>query len=78
MFNQTCYFGLNPIDGCIKCYDTELYVRYVRGSNAIGVNNISVDAGQEIVTDVATGLSWTLQDSDAAMNWAESPCSRTR
>lgn len=70
MGDQTCNFGLNPIDGRIKCYGTmdprtgsesELFVRYVRGSTSIGVNSFTADA--DIVTDAATGLQWMKNDS---------------
>ena len=76
MTNPTnCIFGLNLIDGRIKCYEierpngdiNEMYVRYVRGNTKVGVNSFSL--ADSIVKDAATGLEWMENDSGSAMNW---------
>ncbi|MCB0154134.1 MAG: DUF1566 domain-containing protein [Anaerolineae bacterium] len=76
--NQTCAFGLNLADGRIKCYPSETngppaklnYIYFVRGNPAYGLNAFS-DNGDGTVTDHATGLTWSQDDSGAGMNWAE-------
>ncbi len=76
--NQTCVFGLNLADGRIKCYPsatsgsvTKLnYVYFVRGNTVYGVNDFS-DNGDGTITDSATGLMWSQNDSGAGMNWEE-------
>lgn len=76
--NQTCTFGLNLADGRIKCYPAGSegpqaklnYVYFVRGNPGYGINNFS-DNGDGMVTDSATGLMWSQNDSGAGMNWAE-------
>lgn len=76
--NQTATFGLNLADGRIKGYPsgtsgplTKLnYVYFVRGNTAYGVNNFS-DNGDGTLTDNATGLMWSQEDSGIGMNWAE-------
>ena len=76
--NQTCAFGLNLADGRIKCYPSSSsgpqsklnYVYFVRGNTAYGSNNFS-DNGDGAVTDNATGLMWSQDDSGAGLNWAE-------
>ena len=47
-----------------------MYVRYVRGNPAYGVNDF-VDGGDGTVTDRATGLAWSRTDSGTGMNWQE-------
>ena len=79
-------FGVNFADGRIKGYPTEgrgpngaktYFVIYVRGNTAYGENNF-VDNGNGTVTDNATGLTWTQNDSgsgmdyEAALNYCES------
>ncbi len=73
-------FGVNFADGRIKGYpvgpmpgqseDKGYYVLYVRGDSAYGENSL-VDNGDGTITDDATGLMWTQNDSGAGMNWAE-------
>jgi hypothetical protein len=67
MNGQTCQFGLNPIDGRIKCYPPgqEKFVRYVRGAEtAIGINDFEISGDDNgVVIDKATGLEWMLYDS---------------
>jgi len=41
--------------------ETELFVRYVRGSTSIGLNSFTAEA--DIITDAATGLQWMQKDS---------------
>ncbi len=76
--NQTCTFGLNLADGRIKCYPsgtsspmTKLnYVYFVRGNTAYGVNEFTAN-GDGTITDNATGLMWSQDDSGAGMNWED-------
>jgi hypothetical protein len=73
---QSCNFGLNPIDGRIKCYGGNLHVRYVRGITTVGQNDFA--ASSEVVADRNTGLEWQRYDSgfynaggpgDGNMDW---------
>lgn len=79
MMGDSTVFGVNFADGRIKGYpkydpptgDAKLlYVRYVRGNSAYGVNSFeSNDDGT--VTDNATGLMWQQNDSEEALNWED-------
>ncbi len=74
---QQAMFGVNFADGRIKGYPTgsgrgpskTYFVIYVRGNTSYGINNFS-DNGNGTVTDHATGLTWTQNDSGAGMNWS--------
>lgn len=70
-------FGVNFADGRIKGYPvvqhqgrlTQLYVRYVRGNPAYGVNTFK-NNNDGSISDLATGLMWSVQDSGGrGMNW---------
>ena len=69
-------FGLNLADGRIKGYDLKMpdgsektfFVQLVRGGSGYGVNGF-VDNGDGTVTDRATGLMWTKEDSGSAATW---------
>ncbi|MCP4023741.1 MAG: DUF1566 domain-containing protein [Desulfobacteraceae bacterium] len=79
-------FGVNFADGRIKGYgmimrgfEKKFYVLYVRENTAYGQNNF-VDNNDDTITDLATGLMWTTNDSsyfnagmsqDGSMNWEE-------
>jgi hypothetical protein len=72
-------FGVNFADGRIKGYPRDTgpqgqpmteFVRYVRGNLNYGINN-SVDNGDETITDNATGLMWSKDDSGQGMNWED-------
>ena len=73
-------FGVNFADGRIKGYsDTsprgggmslKLYARYVRGNPAYGKNDF-VSNTNGTITDKATGLMWSQDDSKKGMNVAE-------
>ena len=78
-------FGVNFADGRIKGYplvrnpaidpaggsgDFLLYARYVRGNPAYGQNRF-LEPGDGTITDEATGLMWTREDSGSGMNWQE-------
>ena len=73
-------FGVNFADGRIKGYPTgpmpgqssgKLYfVLYVRGNPDYGINDF-VDNGNGTITDNATGLTWTQDDSGKGLNWAD-------
>lgn len=73
--NQQAAFGLNLADGRIKGYPsgdgpvTKLnYVYFVRGNDDYGVNAFQ-DNGDGTVTDNATGLMWSQDDSAQGMDW---------
>ncbi len=63
-------FGVNFADGRIKGYPTSklFYVRLCRGNTDYGVNNF-VDNGDGTVTDHATGLMWSQDDSGDGVNF---------
>ena len=60
-------FIVNDWTGHIKALDGRRYVRCVSGDE-YGINDF-VDNGDSTVTDAATGLMWTQDDSGEAMNW---------
>jgi len=67
---QVSAFGVNHGTGHIKSYPVDgrgNYVRVVRGES-YGVNDF-VDNGDGTVTDVATGLMWSQDDSGVGMDW---------
>ena len=76
--NQTATFGLNLADGRIKGYPSDSgaginklnYVYFVRGNTDYGINRF-VNNGDGTVTDEATGLMWSRNDSGTGMNWEE-------
>ncbi len=68
-------FGVNFADGRIKGYPivsrrgtTQFHVLYVRGNTNYGKNRFE-DNGDQTITDHATGLTWTKQDSSRPLNW---------
>ena len=70
-------FGVNFADGRIKGYgltlfnrDKTFFVIYVRGNTSYGQNDF-VDNGDGTVTDDATGLMWTQDDSAIALDWQQ-------
>ncbi len=73
-------FGVNLADGRIKGYPTEamqgggtgklFYVHYVRGNTEYGINDFT-DNSDGTVTDNATGLMWSQEDSKSGLNWQE-------
>jgi len=74
--NETM-FGVNFADGRIKGYPTQrgpngqpktFFVIYVRGNTVYGENDF-VDNGNGTVSDHATGITWTQNDSTTGMNW---------
>ena len=80
MGGQTAMFGLNLADGRIKGYPVDptpmepngkgFYVYYVRGNTNYGINNF-LDNGDGTITDNATGLQWTQNDSGEGLNWED-------
>ena len=78
MFGDHTVFGVNFADGRIKGYGTWLrgsdktaFVYFVRGNADYGVNAFS-DNGDGTVTDNATGLMWSRDDSGGdGMTWEE-------
>jgi len=74
-------FGVNFADGRIKGYglampgpggssEKTFFVICVRGNTAYGINNFT-DNGDQTVTDKATGLIWSKNDSGSGMNWSD-------
>ncbi len=71
-------FGVNFADGRIKGYgsgpmpgqsvDKQFYVYYVRGNTQYGINDFD-DNGDSTISDNATGLMWTQNDSGEGMTW---------
>ncbi len=73
---ETLIFGVNVADGRIKGYGTglggrskEFTVRFVRGGES-GENDFA-DNGDGTISDKATSLMWSKEDSKAAMNWEQ-------
>jgi len=79
MLGSPTMFGVNFADGRIKGYtldmsyqgpgDAKFPVRLVRGA-AYGENDFA-DNGDGTISDRASGLMWTKEDSAAGMNWPE-------
>ncbi len=74
--NENLVFGVNFADGRIKGYglglggqDKQFMVRMVRGE-AYGINDFA-DNGDGTISDNATSLMWSKEDSKEAMNWEE-------
>ncbi|MBN1857697.1 DUF1566 domain-containing protein, partial [Candidatus Bipolaricaulota bacterium] len=71
-------FGVNFADGRIKGYglsdprggQMQFYVRYVRGNTAYGENDF-VSNGDGTISDLATGLMWSQDDSGTGMDWED-------
>ncbi|WP_198013777.1 Lcl C-terminal domain-containing protein [Desulforegula conservatrix] len=81
MHNNATIFGVNFADGRIKGYPKYepssgetvgklLYVRYVRGNPEYGKNSFQANS-DSTVSDLATGLMWSKDDSRQGMNWAD-------
>ena len=76
--DQSAAFGLNLADGRIKGYPTGTsgpmtklnYVFFVRGDTDYGVNEF-VDNADGTITDNATRLMWSQDDSGDGMNWED-------
>jgi hypothetical protein len=70
-------FGVNFADGRIKGYglslfglDKTFFVIYVRGNTGYGRNGF-IDNGAGAITDEATGLMWSRDDSGSNLDWEE-------
>jgi len=73
-------FGVNFADGRIKGYGTgpipgqaeekQFYVYYVRGNTDYGINDFE-DNQDGTISDSATGLMWSQDDSGECLNWEE-------
>lgn len=76
-------FGVNFADGRIKGYPkevrdprgntqkiTKLYIRYVRGNTDYGKNELK-ENDDKTISDSATGLMWSKEDSKKGMNWKD-------
>ncbi|PUB79021.1 MAG: hypothetical protein DBO99_04965 [gamma proteobacterium symbiont of Ctena orbiculata] len=75
--NQQAAFGLNLADGRIKGYPSSgggmvktNYVYLVRGNTDYGSNDFT-ENGDGTVSDAATGLMWSRDDSGSGMAWAD-------
>ena len=71
-------FGVNFADGRIKGYgltlfgsDKTFFVIYVRGNTGYGRNDFS-DNGDGTITDSATRLMWSQDDSGEGLTWEDS------
>ena len=78
-YNQPTVFGVNFADGRCKGYkkmlpptwtqeNAALYVRYVRGKTTYGINNFK-NNNDGTISDLATGLMWSEEDSKVGMDW---------
>ena len=68
--DQDCNFGVNFVDGRIKCYRPDIpnwYFRFVRGNTEYGTNSFKRN-GDGTITDENTGLMWMNADS-GTYNW---------
>jgi len=70
-------FGVNMADGRIKGYPTNaggsefpFFMLYVRDNTDYGKNTF-IDNGNATISDSATGLTWTQQDSQIGLNWPD-------
>jgi hypothetical protein len=63
-------FIVNDWTGHIKAMSGNRFVRAVRGDTSYGINDF-VDNGDDTVTDEATGLMWSQDDSGEGMNWED-------
>ncbi|MEI7884625.1 MAG: DUF1566 domain-containing protein [Clostridia bacterium] len=73
-------FGVNFADGRIKGYPTTInmsgisegkcYIFYVRGNTSYGVNDF-IDNGDKTISDNATQLMWSKEDSGTGMDWEQ-------
>lgn len=84
MRGDATVFGVNFADGRIKGYPKKtpprpgasgddkktMFAIFVRGNPEYGKNNF-VDNDDGTVTDNATGLMWTQEDSNEGMNWED-------
>ncbi|MCP4641661.1 MAG: DUF1566 domain-containing protein [bacterium] len=78
MFGDAAAFGFNFADGRIKAYPANTnggpmkanFVRCVRGAEGYG-ENAFVDNNDGTVSDTATGLMWTKNDSAGVMTWEQ-------
>lgn len=64
-------FGLNLADGRIKGYpqiNKNEYAYFVRGNTDYGINDF-YDNSDGTITDSATGLMWSQDDSGTGMDW---------
>ena len=80
-YNQPTVFGVNFADGRSKGYkkylpprwtmkNDALYVRYVRGNTEYGINDFK-NNNDGTISDLATGLMWSEEDSKEGLDWKE-------
>ena len=77
MHGDATVFGVNFPDGRIKGYpkqsprgEFKAFLRYVRGGQNYGTNDFK-DNSDGTITDRATSLMWSKDDSGKGMNWQE-------
>ncbi|MCB1171659.1 MAG: DUF1566 domain-containing protein, partial [Leptospiraceae bacterium] len=77
MKHNPTVFGVNFADGRIKGYPIvsprgpmKFMVRFVRGNPHYG-KNLFRNNGDGTISDLATGLMWSREDSKKAMNWED-------
>jgi len=80
MMADTTVFGVNFIDGRIKGYPKyvppttvtkqKMHMRFVRGNPSYGINDFT-DNSDSTISDHATGLMWTKNDSHTGLNWQD-------
>ncbi|MCK5158178.1 MAG: DUF1566 domain-containing protein, partial [Candidatus Heimdallarchaeota archaeon] len=79
MDDAATVFGVNFADGRIKGYPRDIgpsglpkteFVLYVRGNTDYGINDFA-DNEDGTISDAATGLMWSQNDSSVGMNWEE-------
>lgn len=79
MNGDATVFGVNFGDGRIKGYPkfapatgspNMMYIRYVRDNPDYGINNF-INNGDGTISDKATRLMWSRDDSGTGMNWAD-------
>lgn len=78
MGGNATVFGVNFADGRIKGYPRDrgprggarMWAMFVRGNPQYGTNHL-VDNQDGTITDSATGLMWTKDDSGKSMNWID-------
>lgn len=79
MANDASFLSTNFADGRIKAYPlqqpgsgtpNEFYAMFVAGNESYGGNRLQ-DNGDQTITDHATGLMWTQNDSAGRMDWED-------
>ncbi|MGD1822747.1 MAG: DUF1566 domain-containing protein [Pleomorphochaeta sp.] len=67
--NQNLFYAINNLTGIIELINSKAYVRCV--SNVSSLNNNFIDNKDGTISDKATGLMWSKEDSKTALTWEE-------